>query len=172
MDNTIKIKLFKFYEDNAALFDIDVRMSDYLFSEIYNDLKGKGINTFGKWLNYYSTNGNNFYDVVVMSENYYYKALKSDYNAISLEEKILVYNAIALYAIEMDVDKPKGKILGTIINTFIEVVHHYNLLLKKYLLMDGEILISDRNRCHFYSLWTFGSNIKKEMPVTLFAKEK
>lgn len=172
MTKTIQDKLLRFSEDNISMPDLESRISNFLFSQIINDLKDKGIKTFGEWLKYYSTEGNDFEEVVVMSEAYYYKALRRDFDSISLEEKILVYNAIALYCIEMDIERPTGKLFGMIINTFIEIVRHYNLSIKGYLSLKGDVLISDRSKSQFYSVWSNGSTFKREMPITLFKENE
>jgi len=166
IDN-IKEKLINFYDDNISVPDLDTRMSNFLFSEVVNDLLEKGIKNFGDWLKYYSTDGNDLDDIVTLTESYYYKALKRDLDGISMEEKILIYNAIALYSIEMDIDKPEGKIMNTVILTFIEIVRHYALFIKGYLSMKGDLLISDRSKSQFYTVWNAGS-YKREMPITLF----
>jgi hypothetical protein len=147
--------------------DLDTHMSNFLFSEVVNYLHDKSIKDLGDWLRYYSTDGNYLDNIVVLTESYYYKALRGDLESISMEEKILIYNAIALYSIEMDIDKPEGKIINTVILTFIEIIRHYNLFVKGYLSMKGDLLISDRNKSQFYSVWNAGS-IKKEIPITLF----
>ena len=165
--NNIKEKLINFYDDNISVPDLDTRMFNFLFSEVVNDLLDKNINNLGDWLRYYSTDGNDLDDIVVLTESYYYKALRRDLESISMEEKILIYNAIALYSIEMDIDKPEGKIMNTVILTFIEIVRHYSLFVKGYLSMKGDLLISDRSKSQFYSVWDAGS-IRKEMPITLF----
>ncbi len=51
----------------------------------------------------------------------------------------------------------KGRILS-VVNETVE---------KTYLSMKGEILLSDRNRCQFYSVWS-GGEYKREMPIILF----
>jgi len=166
IDN-IKEKLINFYDDNISVPDLDTRMSNFLFSEVVNDLLEKKIKNLGDWLKYYSTDGNDLDDILVLTESYYYKALRRDLESISMEEKILIYNAIALYSIEMDIEKPEGKIMNTVILTFIEIVRHYGLFVKGYLSMKGELLISDRSKSQFYTVWEGGS-FKKELPITLF----
>jgi hypothetical protein len=166
--NPIKRKLSEFYQENMTMPDVEECMSNFLHSEIINDLLEKNIRNCEDWLKYYSSNGNNFEDIVNLTEGYYFKALQQDYDNINLEEKVLAFNVVALYCIEMDIEKPTGRLVGTIISSFIEIVRHYNLFLKGYLSMRGEVLISNRTKVEFYSLWTNGSTFVKEMPITLF----
>lgn len=164
----IKEKMMIFYQNTITMPDIEERMDDYLFGEIYNDFQEKGIKSFGDWLKYYSTDGNNFQDIVDVTEAYYFKALTEKFDNITIEEKIIAHNALALYSLEMDIDKPRGRLIGTIISTFIEIVRHYNLYIKGYLLMRGNVFISDRTKTKFFSVWSNGSTFNKEMPITLF----
>lgn len=162
----IKENFINFYNEYMELPDIENKLNNFLFSELINDFNDKKINNFGDWLKYYSTE-NDFSEIVTLTESYYYKALSKNFNDVTLEEKILMHMAVALYSREMDIDRPQGQIINTIIMTFIEVIRHYNLLLDGYLSLKGDILISDRNRCQFYSVWS-GGNYKKEMPIILF----
>lgn len=167
----IKDKLINFYEDNSTMPDIETRMTNFLFSAIINDLQEKDIKSFGDWLKYYSSDGNSFEDIVSLTESYYFKALKRELNVITMEEKVLIHNAIALYSLEMDIEMPKGNILNTVILTFIEIIRHYNLFLKGYLSLRGKIMISDRSKTEFYTVWSGGS-FKKELPINLFSSAK
>lgn len=164
--NNIGMKVESFYLDCIDMPDLETRLSNFLFSEVVNDLKDRNIHSFGEWLKYHAE-GNNFPEITTLSEGYYYKALKRDYLNISFDEKILIFNAIALYSIEMDVERPVGQLLNDVILTFIEIIRHYDLFLKGYLSVDGEILISDRTKCRFFSTWETAT-FKREMPITLF----
>lgn len=163
IDN-ISLKIESFYLDSKDMPDLETRLSEFLFSEIVNDLIDRNIHSFHDWLRYYS---NDFKEITTLIEGYYENALKRNYEDISFTEKILIYNAIALYSIEMNVEKPVGLLANEVIHTFIEIIRHYDLFLKGYLSVDGEILISNRNKCRFYSLWET-STMKKEIPITLF----
>jgi len=164
----IKERFNAFYADTInASPDREDKLAKFLFSEICNDLQEKKIKSFQDWLVYYSTQTNEFDEIVKLVESYYYKALRQDLNAITLEEKIMAYNAVSLYSIEMDVDMPVGRFAGSIISIFIEIIRHYNLVLKGYLQLKGNILISDKNKSQFFSVWDAG-NVKKEIPITLF----
>jgi hypothetical protein len=164
----IIVKLVSFYNENIGMSDLETRITNFLLSEIINDLMEKNIKTFGEWLEYYSKNSDSFDEVVNLSDSYYVKVLKQELPQITLEEKVLVYNAIALYCVEMDVDRPTGKLFGKIVGTFIEVLRHYNLYIKGYLSLRGDILISDRSKTEFYNVWSDGNTFNKEIPVTLF----
>jgi len=164
----MKERLNAFLADSInASPDKEDKLAKFLFSEIFNDLQSKGIKNFQDWLVYYSTQTNDFQEIVKLVESYYYKAIRQELVAITIEEKIMAYNAVALYSIEMDVDMPVGRFAGSIINIFIEIIRHYNLVLKGYLLLKGNILISDRNQSKFFSVWEAG-NVRKEIPITLF----
>lgn len=135
-----------------------------------NDFIETGIKDFNDWLVYYSTEGNNFEDIVKLIESYYYKALRQDLSSVTIEEKVLVFNAIALYCTEMDVERPRGQLFSKIIYTFIEIVRHYNLHLKGFLSLKGKVLISNRSESKFFSVWSNGSESPKEIPITLFSQ--
>lgn len=164
----IGMKVESFYLDCIDMPDIESRLGKFLFSEIVNDLNDRKIENLGDWLKYHSTNVEDFNEIVTLSEGYYYKALKRDLDSITFDEKILIYNSIALYSIEMDVEMPTGVLLSNVIQTFIEIIRHYDLFLKGYLSLEGEILISNRTKCRFFSNWET-STFKKKMPITLFA---
>jgi hypothetical protein len=171
MDNRlshIKDRLRAFYNDGMSLPDIESRMGDFLNKELMNDFIEKKIKNFQDWLKYYSTEGNNFEDIVRLTESYYYKVLRQDLLSITLEEKVVIYNAIALYCTEMDVEKPTGSLFNKIVRTFIEIVRHYNLYLKGFVSLRGEVSISNREKIQFFSVWKDAS-YTKEVPITLFS---
>lgn len=165
----ITSRLKEFYDNTIDMPDMEARLGDFLYKEIMNDFLEKKIKNFNDWLKYYSTEGNDFEDVVKLTESYYYKVLRKDLINISMEEKVLIYNAIALYCTEMDVDRPTGTLFNKIIGTFIEIVRHYNLFLKGFVSLKGEISISDRTKTKFFSVWSNGDSFKKEVPITLFS---
>ena len=161
-------ELLDFYEDNIDMPDLEIHMTNFLYSKIVNNLKKMKINNFGDWLELHRED--NLEEILTMCESYNLKAMRSEVEYISLRERVLIYNAVALYGIEMDVDRPTGKLMSTIIYTFIEVIRCYNLFIKGYLSLRGELLISDRKKFQFYNVWGGGS-VKKEVPVNLFKCE-
>lgn len=161
------MKVESFYLDCMDMPAIESRLKKFLFSEIVNDLKDRKIENFSDWLKYYSRNKEDFNEIVTLSEGYYYKALKRDLENITFEEKILIYNSLALYSIEMDIEMPSGVLINNVIETFIVINRYYNLFLKGYLSVEGEILISNRTKCSFFNHWE-ASSFKKKIPITLF----
>jgi hypothetical protein len=161
----IKEKFTSFYENCVENHDAENKLFNFLFSEIYNDLTEKGIGNFSEWLEYYSKS--NFDLIIELADGFYYKALRSEYDQITFEEKLMAFNAVALYSIEMECEPISGHFRGKIIGVFIEVIRHYNLVLKGYLSLSGEILISDPKKYMFYTMWSAGA-INKKMPIILF----
>lgn len=164
----IQERYVQFYNNWQETPNIETKLFSFLFSEVYNDLVEKNIKTLSDWLKYYSTEKNDFNEIVKLVNSYHEKILMSQFDQVSFAEKILGFNAFVLYAREMDIDIPRDTTYqGIIIATFMEFVMHYDLVLKGYLSVKGEILISDRKQCKFYSEWIAGS-MKKELQITSF----
>lgn len=166
--NNIKAKYVAFYDNSEALPNIEDSLFKFLFNEIYTDIQYKKIQNFHDWLKYYSTDGNDFEPISKLASSYYEKVLQQKFDDITFEEKVLMFNALALYSIEMDVDAISSEhFRGKILLTFIEIIEHYKLVIAGYLSLKGQILISDRNKCTFYSVWS-ADGVEKETPITLF----
>jgi hypothetical protein len=166
--NNIKARYAAFYDNSAALPDIEDSLFKFLFNEILIDIRSKNIRNFHEWLKYYSTDGTDFEPICKLASSYYEKVLQQKFDDIIFDEKVLMFNALALYSIEMDVDPVEdARFRGTIFQTFIEIIEHYKLVLGGYLSLKGQILISDRNKCTFYSVWS-ANGVNKETPITLF----
>lgn len=149
--NDIQSKYNEFYENCESLPDLETRLFNFLFSEIYNDLSSKEIKTLEDWLKYYSTDGNNLNEIVQLCNSYYEKVVQGNFELITFEEKVLGFNSLVLYAIEMDAEFPQESMSfrGNILATFFEIVYRYNLVLQGYLSVRGQILISNRSQCEF-----------------------
>lgn len=164
----IKARFAAFYESSESLPNIEEKLFKFLFNEIFNDLRSKNVKSFHDWLIYYSTEGNDINDVSILCQSYLEKVLQKRSDEITIEEKVLMFNALALYSIEMDIEPvDNSNLRGKIFQTFIEIIEHYKLVQLGYLSMKGQILISDRNKCTFYSVWSAGG-VVKETPINLF----
>jgi len=162
----IQKKYVQFYENWHESPNIEEKLFSFLFSEIYNDLVEKNIKTLSDWLKYYSTDSNDFNEIVKHVDSYHEKILMSQFDNVTFAEKILGFNSFALYAREMDIDIPKNTAFqGKIMGTFMEFVRYYDLVLKGYLFVKGDILVSDPNKSTFYSEWIAGS-VKKQLQIT------
>lgn len=168
-DSGIRERYVECYKTWENTYNLEERLFKCLFSEVYNDLVSKKIKTLADWLNYYSTDTNNFSEVVKLVNSYYEKILGSRLDEVTFEEKLIGFNALVLWELEMDVELPRGNtsLQGTIMASFMEIIVNYDLVLKGYLSVKGDILISDRKQYTFYTEWIAG-NIKKELPITLF----
>lgn len=166
---SLRERYIEFYNNWSTSHNLEEKLFKYLFSEVYNDLLSRNIKTLGEWLKYYSTDGNQFNEIVSYVNSYYEKILSGRLEDVTFEERLLGFNAIALYALEMDIDFPRdnNRLQGTIMASFIEIVMNYDLVLKGYLSVKGDLLIHDRKRCTFYSVWEAGK-IRKEVPINLF----
>jgi hypothetical protein len=166
--NGMRARYSEFYVNWKDTRDLEDKLFMYLFSEVYNDLLSKDIKTFGDWLKYYSTDTNDFSEVVKIVNSYYDKILTRDFDNVTWEERVIGFNSFALYAMEMDIDVPRETSLqGKIMLLFTEIVMNYDLVLKGYLSVRGEILISDHKKSQFYTVWT-GSGYAIDQPITLF----
>lgn len=167
--NGMRARYSEFYENWKNSYNLEEKLFKYLFSEVYNDLLSKNIRTFGDWLKYYSTDTNDFSEILRIVNSYYDKILAGRFDLVTWEERVIGFNSFAIYAIEMDVDMPRDNntLQGKIMLTFTEIVLNYGLVLKGYLSVRGDILISDNKKCTFYTVWT-GSGYKIDQPITLF----
>lgn len=164
----IQKRYVQFYENWQEAPNIEAKLFSFLFSEVYNDLVEKNIKTLSDWLKYYSTEDNDFNEIVKLVDSYHEKILMGQFEKVTFAEKVLGFNSFALYAREMDIDIPKDTTFqGRIMATFMEFVRHYDLVLKGYLSVKGDILVSDRKKSTFYSEWIAGS-VKKELQITSF----
>ena len=164
----IQERYVQFYENWQETPNIEANLFSFLFSEVFNDLADKNIKTLSDWLKYYSTDDNDFSEIVKIVNSYHDKILMGRFDDVTFPEQILGFNAFALYAREMDIDIPRDTTFqGKIMATFMEFVMHYDLVLKGYLFVKGNILISDRKQCVFYSEWIAGSQ-RKELQITSF----
>jgi hypothetical protein len=158
----------QFFDNWQKSPNIEAKLFSFLFSEVYNDLLDKGIETLEDWLKYYSTDDNDFSEIVKLVTSYHDKILMAQFDQVTFAEKVLGFNAFAIYVREMDIDIPKNTVFqGKIMATFIEFVMYYDLVLKGYLSVKGDMLISDRNKCKFYNERSAG-NVKKELQITSF----
>lgn len=161
----IQKRYMQFYENWQEVPNIEVKLFSFLFSEIYNDLIEKNIKTLDDWLKYYSTDKNDFSEIVKLVNSYHEKILTCQFDNVSFNEKVLGFNSFALYAREMDIDIPNDSIFqGKIMATFMEFVLHYDLVLKGYLSVKGDIFVSDSKKSIFYT----SGNEKKEIQITSF----
>jgi hypothetical protein len=146
----IRDNLVTFWANNAEVQDIDRKMITFLVNEIIVDLKEKKINNFHEWLIYYSTNGNDFVDIITNVEKYYSLVSEKKYDEISLDMKVIMYNAVGLYCVEMGYDDvPEGELLSMIIQYFIQIVDKYELYRAGNLKIKGEISISNNKSYQF-----------------------
>jgi hypothetical protein len=164
MNKTFKMirdSLVAFWANNAELQEIDQKMITFLVNEIITDLKEKKINNFHEWLVYYSTDGNDFVDIVSNVEQYYRLVSEKRFDDISLEMKVIMYNAVALYCVEMGYDDvPEGELLSMILQYFIQIVDKYELYRAGNLKLKGEISISNNKSYQFL-------NVLDESPVPI-----
>ncbi len=148
--NTLIDNLVAYHDSNANLVDLDIKLYSYVYKLVINDVKDKNISNFHEWLNYYSCEYPDLYDIAIIVQSYRDKAVRNDHDSITLLEKIVITNAVAIYSIEMDIDiYPEGDLLNRIIATFIETVIKFHKFKRGYLELSGVILISNR------SLFTF-----------------
>lgn len=156
-----------FHMDNAFLPDVEKRVYNFLYGELYKFFNENGVNNLNEWLKYLNEN-NDLPDIVALAESYYNKVFNHQANLLSVEEQFLMYGAIVLYAKELDIEITKDdvSIKGMIINRFIEIIKNYDLVMKGLLKVKGTIMISDLTQFEFYSTWNTG-NVTKELPITL-----
>lgn len=168
-DNGIRERYIIFYQNWSNADNLEGRLFKYLLAEVHNDLIEKDIKTFADWLKYYSTDTNDFNKIVNLANSYYEKILGGKLDDVTFEERLLGFNSLALYALELDIEFPKDstRLQGTIMASFIEIILNYDLVLKGYLSVKGDILIHNKKQCTFYSVWSAG-NVRKEVPINLF----
>jgi hypothetical protein len=143
----IRISAHNFYENNAELANIDALLAVYLNNEIINDFKSKQIANFHDWLIYYSTDGNDLNDIkdILVSINLKIKENRED--EVEFEEKILLYHALALYCLEMEITElPEGELKQIIVDNFWKSIFKYCDFLKDLATLEGKIFISDSTK--------------------------
>lgn len=156
-----------FYMDNAFLPDVEKRVYDYLYTELYKFFNENNVNNLNDWIKYLVEN-NDFKSIVELADSYYYKVFNRQAELLTVEEQFLMYGAIVLYAKELDVEimNDDTPIKGMVINRFIEILKNYDLVVKGLLKVEGTIMISDLTKFEFYSTWNAG-NVSKQLPITL-----
>jgi hypothetical protein len=167
--NGFRERYLEFFRNWETAYNLEEKLFRYLLSEVYNDLLSKNIKTLGDWLKFYSNDSNDFSVIVKHCNSYYEKILRGEFDKVSFEERLIGFNAFAVYMIEMDIDLPKNdtKLQGFLMATLIETVLNYDLFLKGYLSLNGNPHISNRKSIRFYSVWEAGG-VRKEQPITLF----